>query len=75
MTIATEFFFWEIDDDRHPGKRIKTTWRMDRETALQRHPNATPVLSSREVRPLPENENELHAYRPGAWLNKPKVSK
>jgi hypothetical protein len=42
--------------DEVTGKRRKTSYRMDRETALERYPDAEPDPSSSEVRPV---------YQPG----------
>ena len=47
----TAFYFWWITSEI-TGKRKKTTWRMTVEVAQQRHPGATPVEGSREVRPV-----------------------
>lgn len=60
MSKPTEYFFWIVDSETPPGKRIKTRHRMTRETALERHgASAEPILSSREVRDLPETDEEM----------------
>jgi hypothetical protein len=60
MTKPTEFFRWLIQSDTLPGKRIQTRHHMTREQALARDPTATPIPGTREVRNLPENEEEVH---------------
>lgn len=58
MTKPTEFWRWEIWSDRTPRKRIKTRHHMTREDALARDPTSTPIPGTREVRNLPETEEE-----------------
>lgn len=59
MPIPTEYFFWMIPQ---PGKQkpYRTRWRMTREEALSRYPDATPDLHSREVRHLEAPGEETH---------------
>jgi hypothetical protein len=52
MPIPTEFFRWWITDER-TGKRRSTTYRMRRDEAAERFPDAEPDLDSREIRDLP----------------------
>lgn len=51
-----EFFFWEVQG--RAGPRV-TTYRMDAQTAQERFPGATPVLSSRKVIEVAETESEI----------------
>ena len=55
----TEFWQWWITDEF--GRRRKTSYRMSRETALERHPDAEPVAGSMEIRNLPETLEEQDA--------------
>lgn len=43
------FYFWTITNER-TGKRRKTSCRMQPATALERFPDATPDLASKETR-------------------------
>lgn len=43
------------------GKRRRSTYKMDSETAMERHPGATIVPSSIEVRRCPETDAEMTA--------------
>jgi hypothetical protein len=56
MSKPTEFRLWWITDEF--GCRRKTTYRMDRETALGRYPDAEPVPNTVEIRNLPESPDE-----------------
>ena len=56
MSKPTEFHLWWITDKS--GQRRMTTYRMDRETALKRYPDAQPVPASVEIRYLPESSDE-----------------
>jgi hypothetical protein len=60
-----EFFTWNLPPDIWRKKGGPSSFKMSREDALKKHPGATPILSSREVRPMPETEEEIsHAlYR------------
>jgi hypothetical protein len=59
MTKPVEFWRWEIESTTPPGKRVKTSYRMTREEALQRDPAATPIPGTCEVRNVAENDDEL----------------
>lgn len=62
------FYFWMIRDEL-TGKRRKTSWRMQPADALERHPDATPILSSKELRAHIGNAADLgsnSASRAGA---------
>lgn len=52
------FYFFEITDEL-TGKRRKTSWRMQPADAIARHPDATPVLSSKELRSHIGNAGDL----------------
>ena len=56
MSKPTEFHLWWITDEF--GHRRMTTYRMDRETALKRYPDAQPVPASVEIRYLPESPHD-----------------
>lgn len=59
------FWFWYINSEAKPGKKRKTTWRMTEETALERHPEAVRVPGSKEIRQLPDTEQErLDEWKP-----------
>jgi hypothetical protein len=52
-----EFFIWEYP---RPGKRTwgRTTYRLTAEDAAVRYPGARPVAVTREVRRLPETDQQ-----------------
>lgn len=52
------FYLWEITDER-TGKRRRTSYRMQPATALERHPDATPDLASKELRTYIGNAADL----------------
>lgn len=52
-----EYFFWMLPPDTWSKKPRRSRWRMSREDAAQRG-LTEPVLSSREVRLMPETEEE-----------------
>ena len=52
-----EYFNWRIYDPIRK-KTHTTRWKMPREEALKLDPNAVPQLGSREVRKLPETDEE-----------------
>jgi hypothetical protein len=54
--IPTEFWLWWITDEF--GDRRMTTYRMSREVALQRYPDARAVPGTVEIRPLPDSDDE-----------------
>ena len=56
MRKPTEFWLWWITDEF--GDRRMTTYRMTRETALERFPDAEPVPGTMEIRNLPEGPDE-----------------
>jgi prophage antirepressor-like protein len=58
MPTETEFFRWWVTDEV-TGKRRKTTFVMDRPTALKRYPGAEPDPATREVR---------NVYAPGEQM-------
>jgi hypothetical protein len=60
----TEFYKWWVTDPE-TGARIRTTYRMDRKTALERFPGAQPDPLTREVRNLPESPDEWNVARRG----------
>jgi hypothetical protein len=47
-----------VDYRRSSAFGARRSWRMTREEALQRHPNAEPVKGSMEIRNLPESSAE-----------------
>ena len=55
----TEFWRWWITDEF--GRRRKTTYRMSRDIALERYPDAEPVAGTLEMRDLPETYEEQHS--------------
>lgn len=62
----TEFWIWKIRDEL-TGKMRKTRYRMTEETAMERHPEAVKLPGSREVRNLPENEDEIRMNTTSSW--------
>ena len=54
--IPTEFLLWWITDEF--GQRRKTTYRMSRQAALFRYPDARAVPGSVEIRNLPDTDDE-----------------
>ncbi|CAM5795698.1 hypothetical protein [Rhizobacter fulvus] len=62
----TEFHLWMIRDER-TGKLRKTRYLMTAATALQRHPEASTVPGTCEVRDLPENDDEMRANTTSSW--------
>ncbi len=54
--ISTEFWLWFITDEF--GDRRMTTYRMSREVALQRYPDAQPVPGTVEIFNLPDTGDE-----------------
>jgi hypothetical protein len=63
---STEFWIWWFTDEF--GDRRMTTYRMSREMAIGRFPDAEPVPGPREMRDVPESMDEWQTAR--AW--KPK---
>lgn len=61
----TEFWCWEHSDAI--GKRRKTTWKLSRAQAERTLKDAVPITSTREVRNLPESNEEWHMT--GAFRN------
>ena len=53
--ISTEFWLWFITDEF--GDRRMTTYRMSREVALQRYPDAQPVPGTVEIFNLPDTDD------------------
>ena len=51
---ADRILFWYIDSERDPGKKRKTTRRMNEETALARHPEAAREAGTIERRDIQE---------------------
>jgi hypothetical protein len=60
----TESFRWWVTDPETYA-RMRTTYRMDRETALDRFPGAEAELLTREVGNLPESPDEWTVARRG----------
>lgn len=58
-----EFFTWQLPPDIWRKKGGPSTFKMTREDAARRYPGAEPILSSREVRPVPETEAEMLAVQ------------
>lgn len=59
MGKPTEFWIWELDDERRPGKRVRTRWRMDAaEAAHYADRNPERVPGTCEVLELPETAAE-----------------
>lgn len=54
-----EFFTWMLPPDPWRKKPSSSSYKMDRETAEKRHPGATPILSTLEVRELPDKPEEM----------------
>jgi hypothetical protein len=73
---AVEFWFWNIESETRPGKRIKSVCRMTRAQALDVYgDDIGPVPNSCEVRNLPENDEEMrqansHSINTGAYRSK-----
>ena len=59
----TEFWIWWITDES--GDRRMTTYRMSREVAIKRFPDAKPVPGTLEMRDVPESKDEWQTAR--AW--------
>jgi hypothetical protein len=59
VPTPTEFWRWWITDDL--GRRHRTSYRMTREEALKRHPDAVPVPGTMEIRNLSETYEEQHS--------------
>lgn len=53
-----EFFNFMLPPDAWRKKPSPSRWKMTLEDAARKHPGATPILSSREVRELPETPEE-----------------
>ena len=56
MSKSTEFWRWWVTDEF--GVRRKTTYRMTRDTALDRFPDAQPVPGTVEIRQLSNSDDE-----------------
>ncbi|MDQ0571467.1 hypothetical protein QFZ42_003301 [Variovorax paradoxus] len=54
-----EFFTWNLPPDIWRKKGGPSSYKMSREDAEKKHPGATPILSSREVRRMPETPEEI----------------
>lgn len=54
-----EIFTWNLPPDIWRKKGGPSSFKMSREEAERKHPGATPILSSREVRRLPETKEEI----------------
>lgn len=54
-----EFFTFMLPPDIWRKKGGRSSFKMSREQAEKQHPGATPILSTREVRPLPETKEEI----------------
>ena len=54
-----EYFLWTLPPDAWRKKPHPSKFKMTREEAQKRHPGATPILESREVRQMPETEEEI----------------
>ena len=52
----TEFWLWWITDEF--GERRKTTYRMSRQVALERYPDARAAPGTMEIRNLPDSDDE-----------------
>jgi hypothetical protein len=62
--IPTAFYIFQYPQ---PGakKLQRTTYRMTIETAAERFPGAMPIEYTREMRNLPENDDELYKVSAG----------
>lgn len=58
-----EFFYFTLPPDIWRKKPYPSGWKMSREDAAIRHPGAEPILSSREIRRVPETEEEVRAVQ------------
>lgn len=54
-----EVFTWLLPPDIWRKRPHPSTYKMDRETAEDRYPGATPIMITREVRTLPSTEEEV----------------
>jgi hypothetical protein len=62
MSKPTDFFYWNVPDERRPGKTRRSACRMTREDAAAQYGGtATPIPGSLEVRDLPETDAERMA--------------
>jgi len=50
MSKRTEFWLWWFTDES--GRRRRTSFRMSREDALKRYPDAQPIAGTLEMRSL-----------------------
>lgn len=56
-----EIFTWNLPPDIWRKRGGRSSVKMSREEAERKHQGATPILSSREVRTLPDTEEEIRA--------------
>jgi hypothetical protein len=56
-----EYFYFTLPPDIWRKKPHSSSHKMTREQAAKRYPGAEPILSSREVRRLPDTEAEVRA--------------
>jgi len=56
MTKPTEFWLWWIRDEF--GERRMITYRMSRQVALERYPNARPVPGTLQIRNRPDADDK-----------------
>ena len=59
VSRPTEFWLWWITDEF--GERRMTTYRMSRQVALERYPDAQAVPGTLEIRNLPDSDDEQHS--------------
>jgi hypothetical protein len=58
-----EFFTFMLPADIWRKKPHPSSFKMTIERTAEHYPGAEPILSSREVRPVPETEEEARAAR------------
>jgi hypothetical protein len=67
-----DFYLWMVPQ-QPPKKSYQTSWHMSLEEGYARFPNGKPVLSSKETRNVPENDQERGFLGHSNGSNAPKV--
>lgn len=60
---SVEFFTFMLPPDAWRKRPSPSKWKMTVEDAAKNHPGATPILSSREVRSVPETPEEAEKVK------------
>lgn len=66
-----EFFNFLLPPDAWRKKPSPSRWKMTMQDAAKKHPGATPILSSREVREVPETPEEEQMVKMTFMRNPP----